>query len=161
MSLYSDVKFLHREQLVSDLYQQHSDVILEFLAEEEISLSDQQSIVHSLNKLIWANNMSVREGKHLRLSNEGRYVFTVLSDRGHIAKVIQPFDRDLSKDHGLWLELSRKCPVPWYVYPMASRLSPKNSGPRVELWEFGPDTAMLSFMLAAGNLKSWLNLLKF
>jgi hypothetical protein len=161
------VKFPYREQLTSDLYQRHSEVIHSFLAEEEIPIASNDNIEHWLNKLIWANNISVREGKHLRLSIEGRHLFHSLSQQNLMAMTVQSFDPTLAKDHLLWLDLSRKCPVPWYVhsFKVSAVVTPANRMPRlrgqIELWEFGPDASMLSFMLATGDIKKWENLLNF
>lgn len=180
VSLLDKLKNQLREELVRELYHHHRDVIEGWLDIEQVVLGSDDEIMHWLSKNIWANNVSVKRGQHLRLSAEGRHLFDLLVEERATSKSIQPIEKDLFNDHQLWIEMNRKCPVPWFLIPnisidhrnlrMTSQHHPiQTAGSlrgakskdrfRVEFYDYGDGSMQLTLMSTIGDLKKWVKFL--
>ncbi len=174
VTLSDSLKNQLREELVKQLFLHHQDIVQELMNLEQVHFKNQDDILHWLSKNIWANNVSVKKGRHLRLSAEGRHLFDLLVAQEATTKAVQPIERELVNDHQLWLELNRKCPVPWFVIPNTSinhRMVPMSSptvfGPkrmqkdrfRVEFYDYGQGSMQLTLMSTIGDLKQWVKFL--
>lgn len=174
VSLSDKLKNQLREQLVKHLYYNHKEAVQHLLALEEMNIKNDSEIIQWLSKNIWANNVSVKTGKHLRLSPEGRHLFDILVERQATSKAIQPLEKEVFTDHQLWIEMNRKCPVPWFLIPNTSidrrmavpyMSTARNvNGPkgnyRVEFYDYGDGSMHLMLMSTIGDLKQWVKFLE-
>lgn len=174
VSLSDKLKNQLREQLVKELYHHHREAVQHLLELEEMNIRNESEIIQWLSKNIWANNVSVKTGKHLRLSPEGRHLFDILVDKQATTKAIQPLEKDMFTDHQLWIEMNRKCPVPWFLIPNTSidrrvsvpyisttrSMSSAKNNFRVEFYDYGTGSMQLMLMSTIGDLKQWVKFLE-
>lgn len=175
VSLSDKLKNQLREQLVKHLYYNHKEAVQYLLELEEMNIKNDSEIIQWLSKNIWANNVSVKTGRHLRLSAEGRHLFDFLVEQDATTKAVQHIEREMVSDHQLWIELNRKCPVPWFVIPNTSinhRMMPviqptsvfapkrlERDRFRVEFYDYGQGSIQLTLMSTIGDLKQWVKFL--
>ena len=157
------------------LYESQKDAVKQLLDAEEIEIQNNADIIHWLSKNIWANNVSVRNGKYLRLSPEGRHLFDLLVEKDVTTKSVQPIEKEHFVDHTLWLDMNRKCPVPWFLIPNTSidhrvqgvpmmsagpsRRRQNGTGFRVEFYDYGEGSMHLTLMTTIGDIKQWVKYL--
>jgi hypothetical protein len=174
VNLSDKLKNQLREQLVKQLYHHHKESVEHLLDLEEMNIKHEAEIIQWLSKNIWANNVSVKTGKHLRLSPEGRHLFDILVEKQVTTKAVQPLEKEAFTDHQLWIEMNRKCPVPWFLIPNSSidrRVAvpyistPRSVGGvknnfRVEFYDYGEGGMQLMLMSTIGDLKQWVKFLE-
>lgn len=138
-----------------------------------MNIKNDAEVIQWLSKNIWANNVSAKSGHHLRLSPEGRHLFDILVKQQATTKVIQSLEKEAFTDHQLWIEMNRKCPVPWFLIPHTSidrratvpyisankNTQGTKSHYRVEFYDYGEGGMHLMLMSTIGDLKKWVKFL--
>ena len=174
-SLSNKLKNQLREHLVKVLYESEKDAVKQLLDAEQVEIQNNADIIQWLSKNLWANNISVRDGKYLRLSPEGRHLFDLLVEKNITSKAVQPLEKEQFVDHSLWLDMNRKCPVPWFLIPNTSidqriqtvpimtagpsRRRQNGNGFRVEFYDYGAGSMHLTLMNTIGDIKKWVKYL--